>query len=205
MSVQHRPAGIYSVRSGDGIVFLDLGTDSYSCIYRQDHDEDATSPANRTAPAILCGTEDVPPSRRWQERDEDEPVACRLADIVLFLRALVSALATFPGRDVRTLLEKIHRSRPALRFDRPQMAALVARRFETLWLFLPFRGKCLFRSFVLLHYLRLYGLGADWIFGVSLFPFSAHCWLASNDLLIGERAHRIGQYEVIFSSNRSII
>jgi hypothetical protein len=64
---------------------------------------------------------------------------------------------------------------------------------------MPFRPACLFNAFALLHFLDRYGLGADWVFGAQLFPFRAHCWLASDGMLLNELRHRIEDYDVVWT------
>jgi len=63
---------------------------------------------------------------------------------------------------------------------------------------LPLPRKCLIRSFVLLRFLQRSGLGADWVFGVRTWPFSAHCWLQLGDMALDDHAERLVGYEPIF-------
>ena len=62
---------------------------------------------------------------------------------------------------------------------------------------------CMFRSFHLLHYLRAKQLDAAWVFGVELYPFRAHCWLACGDRVVGDAAHRLEPYQPILIIGRA--
>ncbi|VWX49790.1 hypothetical protein NOVOSPHI9U_260039 [Novosphingobium sp. 9U] len=77
---------------------------------------------------------------------------------------------------------------------------MLAARFERMCLYLPVRLLCLSKTYALLQFLKLSGHSADWVIGVRLFPFEAHCWLAQENLLIGERAHLVEKYTVILRS-----
>jgi len=58
-------------------------------------------------------------------------------------------------------------------------------------------GQCLFDSLALKRFLAKYGLFPDWIFGVHLNPFSAHCWLQHGDLLVHDSLDFVSRYTPI--------
>lgn len=58
-------------------------------------------------------------------------------------------------------------------------------------------NACFFRSLLLLHFLSAYGISADWVFGVRLAPFDAHCWVAYEDALLNETCDKAAEYKVI--------
>lgn len=172
-----------SVRCGDGIVTLDFATDSYSCRYDPiDHD-------------IMAKAEPLAPIWRDAIGASDR---LENGDPWLFVRAWSTALTSFFGKPVRDLMTaalRLERMGPSSHARSSQELAAC---FERMSLYLPFRAPCLLRAYALLHFLALYGRTADWVIGVQLFPFRAHCWLASDDLLIGERVHLIEDYVPIF-------
>lgn len=47
-------------------------------------------------------------------------------------------------------------------------------------------SECLFDSLALKLFLAKYGVFPDWIFGVRLNPFGAHCWLQHGDTLVND-------------------
>jgi hypothetical protein len=83
------------------------------------------------------------------------------------------------------------RARP----QRPESAVAAvardARAFDQLTPFVPFQGQCLFRSFLLLAFLRAGGGDADWVIGVRTYPFEAHCWLQAGDIVLDDAAERV--------------
>jgi hypothetical protein len=112
--------------------------------------------------------------------------------------ALVQASCAFRRLDFAGLLALARDLAPPPPRERePIDHAMVAGRFERLCLWLPIRIQCLFRSFFLLHFLRLHGLRADWVFGAALFPFEAHCWLADGTTLLAERSDRIQRFTIL--------
>jgi hypothetical protein len=167
---------MFEVRCGDGFVMLDLEADIYSCRYD---------------PACVCTPTADAAMPHWTDMAPLE-VQLGAQDLAQFARAYVVAILTFPGRPLRRLLNQRFRADRAS-FAKPTLNVLVAR-FERMSLYLPFVPSCLLKSFALRRYLRLYGFDADWIVGVQLFPFAAHCWLAVGDILLAERAHLIEDY-----------
>lgn len=168
-------------RYGNGIAFLDCDLDSYSCSY----DPVAVDQAQSPSPA---------PRPRWRNLPDATAIHIGPRDFAYFAIALAKAAMRF---NTLGFADLVGSGRPMPRVRDPgreQTHALVVARFERMSLFLPIKVQCLFRSFLLLHFLSLYGLGADWVFGVTLFPFRAHCWIASGDLLLGEVAHRAERY-----------
>lgn len=64
----------------------------------------------------------------------------------------------------------------------------------------PFYNKgyrCLFDSLALITFLADRGSVADWIFGVQLRPFGAHCWITRDDTLLNESAEYAQQFTPI--------
>lgn len=209
--------GTWIARSGDGLILLDLDADSYACIYDPSPDalnekandclaEDSDQRASNGISALLT------PQAHWSQcrwrgadwRDPESIDSARpsIREGLYFLLALGIAALAFRRRPVRDLLRHIQNLSPPQTQDGHHSPAIVAAQFEQFCLFLPFRMQCLFRSFFLLHFLRLQGFGADWVFGAGLFPFRAHCWLAIDSHLVGERSHLIESYEPLFTLKR---
>jgi hypothetical protein len=61
----------------------------------------------------------------------------------------------------------------------------------------PISGKCLLRSFLLLRLLQRRGYGARWVFGVSTWPFKAHCWLQCGATVLDDTFERLWSYQPI--------
>lgn len=192
--------GIHAAFLEGGIVFLDLFRDEYVCISSEADAIDAL-PQHAIADLVDAGILacDCAGGHRRAEPDRwiwrDQPpvgVSIGLRDVGRFIRALLVTGLRFRGHTVADLLASAALVKIAS--TAPEPAGVIAARFERMSLLLPFRFQCLFRSYFLIHLLAQYGHGADWIFGVSLFPFRAHCWLAHGSLLVGEDASRLSDY-----------
>ena len=55
-------------------------------------------------------------------------------------------------------------------------------------------SECLFDSLALKLFLARYGVFPDWIFGVRLNPFGAHCWLQHGDTLVNDSLDTVRQF-----------
>lgn len=56
---------------------------------------------------------------------------------------------------------------------------------------------CMFRSLSLIRYLSLRGIKADWVFGVRLCPFTAHCWVEFENVVLDEYLDTTAEYKRI--------
>ena len=187
-----------TVRSGDGIVYLDLAHDDYACRY--DPEEPAVAYAQSMASAGGAGLDMTRPmlASRWTDLQPCDFPRPGLAHGMSFLAALCRAAIGLRGRSVAELATRAQQLR-----TRSGTALMTAEQasnlFRYLLSFMPFTPKCLLSSYALLHFLAAHGLRADWVFGVQLFPFRAHCWVASGDLLLNELRHCIEDYAVIWT------
>ena len=58
---------------------------------------------------------------------------------------------------------------------------------------------CFFRSLVLLKFLSLMGVSANWEFGVRPLPFSAHCWIEHDGMVLNDHLDHVSEYKKIMS------
>lgn len=179
-----------TVRSGDGIIHLDLTADEYACHY------EASEPSGLS--------EGGPPRLApWSPSPEPGLLRPNLADWWRFGRACIRARKRFKDRSLSELgaiAQTLgHGASPR---DCPSVFHKAAV-FRTMLLVLPRRPACLAECFLLLHFLDQYGLSADWVFAAHLFPFRAHCWLAVGTTLVNEAPYRIEDYHVIWTVGRT--
>ncbi|MEH3102197.1 lasso peptide biosynthesis B2 protein [Sphingomonas adhaesiva] len=191
------PPIVCETRSGEGVVFLDLQSDEYSCSYEP---LSGMQPYSPTAPPLSGSGISItrPPVAEpvWLELASRDAPVISLRDVSRFATALLQSVLWFRNRPVRELLHRVS-SRRDVKLRAEVGYDEVARRFDRLLAMLPVQPACLFRSFFLLNFMHLYGLGADWNFGVQLFPFRAHCWVARGNMLLNETSHAIEEYRVI--------
>ncbi len=124
--------------------------------------------------------------------------AVTLAEAVSFLASLAAMGRRFRRRSFAALVATARERRGAE--PRPEPSAGLERRalaFQALLPWSPVQGACLFQAFLLLDYLHRAGLSADWVFGVRTWPFSAHCWLQSGDLVLNDSVERVMGYRPI--------
>ena len=114
-----------------------------------------------------------------------------------FALAILHTAHRFHGRSVRDLVEDAARDRPSI--PEPDRLFERARLFDHWLPWIPGQGQCLYRAFALLDFLRRDGLSAQWVFGVRTWPFSAHCWLQCEDLLLDDDLDRVALYTPIMA------
>jgi hypothetical protein len=59
--------------------------------------------------------------------------------------------------------------------------------------------SCLFDSLALLNFLASFSLFPEWVFGVQMAPFVAHCWLQHEDVVLNDTPARVCSYVPIMS------
>ena len=69
--------------------------------------------------------------------------------------------------------------------------------FQRLRPYYPRPYLCLFDSLALVHFLSGFGLFPDWVFGVKVAPFGAHCWVQINDVLVNDLPDNVASYSPI--------
>jgi hypothetical protein len=81
----------------------------------------------------------------------------------------------------------------------PALDPEVARRLLSVYLYLrpllfTAHDHCFLDSMVLIEFLALHGVYANWVFGVKLAPFAAHCWVQHGSYIFNGRPESVGSY-----------
>lgn len=71
--------------------------------------------------------------------------------------------------------------------------------FQTLRPYYPRPYLCMFDSLALVHFLARYGVFPQWVYGVQLEPFQAHCWVQVGDLVVNDIVDTVRNYTPIMS------
>jgi hypothetical protein len=202
-------SGVHLARHCNDLIVLDLERDNYLFVLDSERGDDDSgakllptlAQATLLQSAGLVVAKPGQPmlsvraaSRSWQDlapgsRD------LSAADVSRFCLCLIWAVWMV---NRKTLAQLVKVQVAAGRRDTTALAREVAV-FDALLPWLPVRGECLFRALFLRRFLSSAGLGTDWVFGVHLFPFRAHCWLASGDIVVGDAVHRVMAYEPILT------
>jgi hypothetical protein len=207
-------ACVYATADGPDLVILDVARDAYFCLPdaarglrlrlgAQDlvgldaglgADLQAAGLATATDQARRAGLVFTPPTRDLFGCPRVRP-SC--AETLGFVWTLVTSGLAFHRQTFARMIASIS-DRPIL--DLGAAAARIERRalaFRALLPWSPVQGACLFQALWLRLYLRQAGLDAAWVFGVRTWPFSAHCWLQSGDLVLNDTAERVAAYRPI--------
>lgn len=77
-----------------------------------------------------------------------------------------------------------------------QMAGIMSQ-FEAWRILVPGSGRCLVQSMILMRFLALLQIRAEWVFGVRTHPFEAHCWVEWRSYILNDSADHAGWYTAI--------
>lgn len=90
----------------------------------------------------------------------------------------------------------------AVRLPAPSLehVLVLASRFHAMTpYFFSTHDACRFRSLALIRFLTGFGIQADWVFGVRLCPFGAHCWVEYNGVILNEDFDTVIEFRPILS------
>lgn len=208
-----RPAaGVHVARLHDDLVVLDLASDSYLSLIRPvrgddgDHPDDGGLDPGQQATLIDAGLAATvvgatawridPHARQWRDLAPVARPGLSAGVVGDFVVAL--AVALWRSRQTLARLCRVPRCVGRAPLD-PSALAGAVQVFDTIALWLPASGDCLFRATMLRVFLARRGLPTDLVFGVHLFPFRAHCWLAVENRVVGDAAHRVLAFEPIMT------
>jgi hypothetical protein len=107
--------------------------------------------------------------------------------------AAVEAAMTSRGRPSRWLRTRLkpEASPPVSR------AATLALQFDRLRPWIPWSGRCLPNSLLLIAFLRRHQIPADLVLGVHTFPFEAHSWVEYRGVVLNDSIEHVRWYTPI--------
>jgi hypothetical protein len=132
----------------------------------------------------------IPDARTDIFRDESFP-RLNSRELLLALTAGMITLVKLTLLPPAWWLKPSQGIRAVRRHCASQRSVSLARGFERLRPLLPGTALCLARSMLLLEFLRLNGIHANWIFGVRTRPFSAHCWVQAGETVLNDSVDHV--------------
>jgi len=210
---------VHGVALGADLVFLDVEHDAYVCLAGAgavaamtageayiDTEDDALCVALGDAGLIMPERTGDPSAPRLMAPPAKAAVSRRVAPLGSVSRALwrahLDAALHYHGRSFAHLVAFAARRRRALPSPeaRPSDRDLeIISAFDALWPWIPFQGRCLKRSFMLLSVLCHSRSDAAWVFGVRTYPFEAHCWLQIGETVLDDSLDHLAAYRPLIT------
>lgn len=201
-------AAVHAVRVGSDLVLLDLATDGYLLV--PDCGDVSVEGGTLFAPMDLmldlaagellqsgdAKRHRPPPPAIPRHRLPETPVG----------RPTASDMATFAMLWADTArrkptLQDLSRQVSGRRGRRNDLEAIAARvgLFRRMLPYAPAVGACLFQAELLLRFLNAADLDAEWVFGVRVWPFLAHCWLQVGEHCVSQAPDTLTIYRPIMA------
>jgi hypothetical protein len=196
--------GVHAVAVDDDLVILDVRADAYHCLAGAGPalTRDNASVPIVSNPAVaellsIAGLIDgqshakppaafLPPLPRASAIPATTPKPA-WEDIPAAAGSVMDVVLRYRGRTFAEILQSVGAPRDDVSAGPPPAPLLaLVERFHRWIPYAPVSGKCLLRSFILLRILRRSGHDARWVFGVSTWPFRAHCWLQHGDVALDD-------------------
>ena len=206
-------------------VFLDLRNDEYMCLGRAQTEEfremlDGSRPLDDDSVIVKTlldkhlfvedeadGKQPIPetvesPSASLITGAADRPrPAIRPLHVLRFFAASGAASWNLRFQSIEDTVRKVERRKLANRdvpADRSRVIELFTI-FQALRPYYPRPYLCLFDSLALVHFMARFGVFPEWVYGVKLEPWGAHCWVQSHDLVVNDIVDNVNGYTPIMS------
>lgn len=159
---------------------LDLRSDRYSALPAEE--------AERLRKQASVVPIRPPAVETWTDEDD---VRIHFADTLRFLTAFVKAHLALKWQTLETVVSRVrHRklqnAMPAKTSDTMRAGQLIAIAERLRPFVFSAHNRCLFESLLLIEYLARYRIFPDWVFGVHMAPFNAHCWVQYGDVVLND-------------------
>lgn len=126
-----------------------------------------------------------------------ERVTLDFGSCVEIFLLVIAGRAELRFRPLHRILESLEHA-GSRRADTCRMTVrTAAARFRLARLFVPVEPRCLVDSIALTRFLRRRGFDTRMVFGVALDPFSAHCWVQSDDLVLNDSVGNVTSHTPI--------
>lgn len=146
---------------------------------------------------LLPPSGEIVPRPPFREHVSAHHAARYVASVISAKTAL--RMRTLHGIVLRERCRTIAPSAAGRTFD-PVRAALLCSVYSRLRVIATGPRQCLFDSLALKLFLAKYGLFPEWIFGVRLHPFAAHCWLQHGEMLVNDSLDFVRRFTPIMAA-----
>lgn len=220
------PSHVYCCRRGDAFVFLDLKQDEYTLIVGEAAASlaDLTTETKSPAPAqrgleplkdlLQAGllTTDPNAGRRFTathstlaiqpllDLETASPAKPKLSHVYHFFAACTTAAARLRWSRIQKTVSRVARrkarraSRQRIDIDKARQLTAIFHRLRAMF---PFNYLCLFDSLALVEFMARHEVYPDWVFGVKLEPWGAHCWIQQQEFTFNETVEEAADYTPI--------
>lgn len=205
---------VHAVPADSDVVFLDVAADAYSCLPGGAKEiafhpggrvevRDAALAADLHAAGLIVPQDLSPVVLRSPASPRAVHSAVRTTngppspgDAWQALACSGDVFFNYRGHTFADLIEGAKRDRVRKVRSRADLVEVVDR-FHRWVPYAPVSGKCLLRAFMLLRLLRRQGHDAQWVFGVTTWPFRAHCWLQADDMVLDDSLEYVAPFHPI--------
>jgi len=121
-------------------------------------------------------------------------------DLVRFIRAALCAMTLLKMMPLEKVVRRTHQRRlrrPAANYGIDELRRCVNTFSRLRPLMAASSTPCMQHSLALSEFLALYGFFPEWVFGVTAAPFSAHCWLQHESVVLNDTAGNVSRYAPI--------
>lgn len=220
------PAHVYCCQRGDAFVFLDLKQDEYTLIMGDaaaalaelTNDAGSTAPArprleplheliqagllttDATAGRVFTATRSTLAIQPLLDSEITSRPKVKLSHVYNFIAACTTAAVRLRWSRIQNTVSAVamrkarHASRQRVDLDRARQLAAIFHRLRALF---PFNYLCLFDSLALVEFMARHDMFPDWVFGVKLEPWGAHCWIQHQEFTFNESVEEAADYTPI--------
>jgi len=209
-------------RVGEQLVFLDVGNDRYfhlPCSMEQAltayldgvgcSDADITRLVERKilveqTSTVTGSRPDITPAVRSAVEAPPQPRSLRVYELMEVFAIVLITRMKLKNSTLKRTLDGITADRHNQTTVTKPLAELTEQRlcdaaavFRRARLYVPIEMRCLLDSIAMTRFLLRRGIHAHVVFGIDLDPFSAHCWVQADDLVLNDTVGNVTSHTPI--------
>lgn len=157
----------------------------------------------RGAGKTVAVTKREPVVERLADREAAYRLRITAVDFWRFVAACTKAVWRLRFQHIESIVARVSRRKSRRLAASDPMDIVRAReltaKFQRLRYLFPRNYVCLYDSLALLEFLAPYGVFPTWIFGVTLEPWGAHCWVQEAGYAFNEEVEEVANYTPVMA------
>ena len=148
--------------------------------------------------AVFASTE--PPSTGVMIHTHASPATVKFRHVSNFVRATMLASMRLRWSSIESIVQGVERRKRDVKCVVINPCTRVREHtaiFRALRRYYPRQYLCLFDSLALIEFLARYGIFPQWVFGVKMEPFGAHCWVQDGSTVLNDTAEFVRKFTPI--------
>jgi hypothetical protein len=145
----------------------------------------------------------APPISGWSNAPESPKTSIRTSNLLRVYQSALIASTKLRFQTIECTVRTVENRKRSWQKEsvagHAHATARIVATFHSLRKHYPRRHRCLFDSLALVEFLASYRIFPQWVFGVRMEPFGAHCWVQENAWVLNDTVENVQAYTPIMA------